>query len=111
MSEIVEFLLARIEEDGERHVHDYDCDRLNVYGYGARMGDCDCSATKQLQAECEAKRRIVELHGRAFVCATYAHHGEVDSCSYCIDAEDCPTLRLLASIHADHSDFREEWKP
>lgn len=53
---LTEFLLARIAEDEGRLVHDFDCDRFQVYDYGTRQGDCDCLATRRLLAECEAKR-------------------------------------------------------
>lgn len=70
-------------------------------------------------AECEAKRRIIELH----------HPSETEGfvvCSECGPTEDvkwrveqylgglgfpCKTLRLLAIPYADHPDFREEeWR-
>lgn len=65
-------------------------------------GSIEASPARVL-AECEAKRRIVEEHG-----------GGADPC----DAHDasfetipCDTLRALALPYADHSDFREEWRP
>ena len=30
--------------------HYYDCDRFQTYGYGARQGDCDCTATADFLA-------------------------------------------------------------
>jgi hypothetical protein len=76
-------------------------------------------------AECEAKRRIVELHshtssavevvgtlsgGEPFVDAY-----EVARCSACGTAprgnSACMTVRLLALPYADHPDYRAEWKP
>lgn len=50
-------------------------------------------------AECEAKRRIVELFPNA------AQNGDGwDEAGYSV-------LRDLAAVHADHPDHREEWRP
>ena len=57
-------------------------------------------------AECEAKRRIVEVHlsGEAWCdhCSGGEHRGNPDA---------CPTLRLLALPYADHPDYDETWRP
>lgn len=53
-------------------------------------------------AECEAMRRIVELHGGDY-------DGECSSPSH-LDGP-CRTLRALATPHADHPDYQPEWKP
>ncbi|MGZ4520698.1 MAG: DUF6221 family protein [Mycobacteriaceae bacterium] len=59
-------------------------------------------------AECEAKRRIVADHSDHYspddpaVCD--AHDGK-----YGVD--ECPTLRALAGIYANHPDYRVEWRP
>lgn len=108
MTPLTDFLLARITEDEDRLVHEYDCDRFNTYGYGTRLGDCDCAAQRHLLAECEAKRWIVrdatsQLAGR--------HIEGAQS-----DGDDGPwmadhVLRLLALPYADHPDYREAWKP
>ena len=72
-------------------------------------------------AECEAKRRIVEIHpdehGTCFACSD----GDDGGCS---DPEccgsgpipmfkdwPCPTLRWLALPYADHEQYRDEWRP
>lgn len=61
--------------------------------------------------ECEAKRRIVELHTRAtqdgHVCPST--RGEGTLWSFGGDPA-CDTLRLLALPYADHPDYRQEWK-
>ena len=102
MSTLTEFLLARIAEDETsamraRPLQDYE---------PSGMWGID-----RVLAECEAKRRIVTLHGDAHECSTFDHHGEVDNCTWCLDAEDCSTMLLLASVYADHPDHREEWRP
>lgn len=65
-------------------------------------------------AECEAKRRIVEDH---------TDSREPDYCPRCVKYRDqwegfivycphpCPTLAALASVYADHPDYRDEWRP
>lgn len=70
-------------------------------------------------AECEAKRRIVGEHvGRNFV--TVASFRAVDAgaaCSTCRSHDGdsvtwpCITVRALATVYADHPDYREEWRP
>jgi len=54
-------------------------------------------AAQRVLAECEAKRRIVEL----------GDSEDADSPPYWSAIED--VLRALASVHADHPEFREEW--
>lgn len=60
-----------------------------------------------------AKRQIVDEHGPheryQDECATC---GCPDSCG-CAGGVDfpCDTLRLLASVYADHPDYRAEWRP
>lgn len=64
--------------------------------------------------ECEAKRRIVELHTPAHECTEPGDgfagvFGSMDGSRLA----ECSTLRLLASVYADHPDYpecREEWK-
>jgi hypothetical protein len=51
-------------------------------------------------AECEAKRRIVEL----VLDRPIRDHGDCK-------CESCWTLRLVALPYADHPDYRAEWKP
>ena len=59
-------------------------------------------------AECDAKRRIVELHTGEHECSVYDHDGEIDHCQYVLG--DCSTLRLLALPYADRDGYREEWR-
>jgi hypothetical protein len=59
-------------------------------------------------AECEAKRRIVELH------SDHLHRqGDCETCDgggrYLVG--DCPTIRALALPYADHPDYQEGWRP
>jgi len=132
-----DFLLARIAEDeavarahGERHV--WMTPGMNWGGewsgtiYPAPLtGYAEPGMIvprSRVLAECEAKRRIVELHDytrwvdvngpTADVCTD----GEVD-----VDGEPiaqpgrpqhpCATLIALALPYGDHPDYRPEWRP
>ena len=77
-----EFLLARIAEDQARY------ELLPLDGFD----------NTQLLAECEAKRRIVAECAR-----------QISLVSIQQDLAD-EVLRNLASPHADHPDYREEWR-
>ena len=89
MSALAEFLLARIAED--EHTAEY--------------ADLDWPSHHML-AECEAKRRILELHGAGSHECPPSHQ-----CSLCLPAEDCTTVLLLAAVYANHPDYCEEWRP
>ena len=83
------FLLARIAED-ERdgwEVHIQGCPSVRDTPF-----PCECNYPARVLAECESKRRIVEM--------------AVDGYEY----NPNPTLRYLAAVHADHPDWREEWR-
>jgi hypothetical protein len=69
-------------------------------------------------AECEAKRRIVELHG---VCEADELDALIwaqgfDACRVCVSGGNvralypCPTLRVLALPYADRVDYQPEWR-
>ena len=116
---LAEFLLARIAED-EAVARD-EIARQEKWpapagaAYAVTMVDIITPA--RVLAECDAKRRIVELHGRR----------DDDTCAECGDGEPdtgpgdrgwfeaahwpCLTLQLLALPYADHPDFQEQWKP
>jgi hypothetical protein len=110
MSDITAFLLARIAEREQaarnRVVYNDTAgvtllshDRsVTLEGFTAQslrlsVGYPDA----ELLAECKAKRRIVERHSSC---------GDVSDG----DPSSCPDIRDLAAIHADHPDYREEWR-
>lgn len=70
-------------------------------------------------AEVAAKRGIVQLHAPVRNALTVSEGGgHYLACITCPHAEidvphvlECETLRLLALPHAEHPDYREEWKP
>lgn len=131
---LAEFLLSRIAED-EAAARDaaFDDDRwrqsetdpLRVrtklsHNTVARAEFDDHAAhitrwdPERVLAECEAKRRIIEIHydrgeGRGCGrCATAA--GGSDGFVWVEpDAWPCDTLRVLAAPYSDHPDYDPEW--
>lgn len=64
-------------------------------------------------AECEAKRRIVELHTGVHECVG-EKYGDPQACVYVSPGfmhEDDPTLRLLTLPYAGHPEYDERWRP
>jgi hypothetical protein len=57
-------------------------------------------------AECETHKEIVELHHKEFDPEDGIERCRLDAQPY-----PCATLYALAMLDADHSDYREEWKP
>ncbi len=88
---LVEFLLARIAEDEKFAVMDWPAGR-------AWSGSGLPPDPTRIVTECEAKRRIVQRY------SVPDPHDEPG-------CRDCDMLRLLALPHADHPDYREEWRP
>lgn len=112
---LTDFLLARIAED-EALAHGVVLDTgdgLLLVDEPVTIGGHQIVASaSRVLAECEAKRRIVDLHQAADV-----DYG-LESCFSC-GARDgwhdlpfpCPTLKALAAVYADHPDYRDEWRP
>ena len=108
--DITEFLLTRIAED-EREAN------VCLAQYRRAEGGSTPRWTRQL-AECEAKRAIIEEHGPQEVASL-----DRDSwgkpfivCRRCAIGDrqviaPCHTLKSLATVYADHPDYREEWRP
>jgi hypothetical protein len=85
---LTEFLLARIAEDEAEMA---EAVRLRHPGLTIRR------SPSRFEAECEAKRRILET------CETYEY--EVTN-AYGYD----DVLRALAAVYADHPDYDEAWR-
>jgi hypothetical protein len=114
---LTDFLLARIAED--------EAATVGKDMYGVALGpvesadgyaECSISAARVL-AECEAKRRIMDLH-QDYGCTaagTEGHEtcGEREWCYTCGEGSShpCDTLTALALPYRDHSDFRDFWLP
>jgi hypothetical protein len=58
---------------------------------------------RRVLAECDAKRRIAELH--------FPRSSNPNICNEDEDVLPCETQRLLALPYADHPDYRREWRP
>jgi hypothetical protein len=111
---ITEFLLARIAED----------EAVAGYGESARgddwalgwvydQGDAIEIRRSRVLAECEAHRRIVEEHTSDWIgCERCVLGVTVEWGDPEVDYYDgpCLTMRALASVYADHPDYREEWR-
>lgn len=133
---ITDFLLARIAEDeasSARRIKPEYRDRVSVrFVGGDRQVILDrrevddpavwiavtepVAPSARVLGRVRGKRRIVELHRAEPIsrtaCTTTPHR--CVECGYTLDglatAHPCPTLRVLASVYADHPDFREEWR-
>lgn len=137
VSDLTDFLLARIAEDeaaaracepeserhpyGDRTIPATPFDRLGPEIEGYLGGSLGAHAARwhpaRVLAECEAKRRIIDL---AFVHMQFVD-GEL-GCSHSADqirngrcadidpAEDS-LLRTLALPYESHPDYRSEWRP
>lgn len=126
MQTLTDFLLARIEEDEAAarlvlryqvlHEEGWSTDKARGFG---RQGYVD---QVRAMAECEAKRRIVELHRPRVVelwdrcghpgCEEYHGLRPPPACQECgvSSMPGCETLFALASVYADHPDYRK-WRP
>lgn len=69
-------------------------------------------------AECEAKRRIMELHAGDQPWDVHACPGRgpdddewvvYEAGQRVVEVYPCPTLRALAAVHADHPDYDPAW--
>lgn len=101
---IVEFLTARLDED------EAEVDLGDFVG-----SDIGARAAERIDADIAVKRAILGLHQPesesddrpvCITCATQVVAGDLEG-----DPYPCPTVRRLASIYADHPDYRSEWKP
>lgn len=100
MSALTAFLLARIAEDETVAREGAACDDDDHAGiWSGDIGWDDLPVmtihSARVLAECDAKRRIVNLD-------------EMDGGA---DDGHVHALRCLATIYADHPDYREEWRP
>jgi hypothetical protein len=117
-----EFLLARIAEDEAvaRSAPDRDpryADSSMAYlawdVANEPTGEIALSKTRVL-AECEAKRRIVEMQqGAAKATIDLAPTDEpiADAIAGSMLVTATAVLKLLALPYADHPDYLEEWRP
>ena len=105
---IDEFIMARVAEDERAAEHGRRHNDVGTYAndnYGCLLVD-----PARVLAECEAKRRVVELHQQEpryveVQTMSEAEPREVYAGTY------IPTeLRLIAAVYADHPDFDPAWR-
>jgi hypothetical protein len=120
VSDLAEFLLARIAEDEK-----WARARLTEGPEWMDPAKSYGGLPARVLAECEAKRRIVtQVHHKASSGprSQYLSEWQKDACEGCgwggsnddywvEHINDCPTLRLLAFPYADHPDYDEAWRP
>lgn len=101
MSDLTDFLLARIAEDEAAASKAGSFTPWTATFQNDNYGHLTVQPDRVL-GECEAKRRIVEMEPDCafdrFQRVAWDYHHET-------------TLRFLALPYADHPDYREEWKP
>lgn len=98
--DVTEFLLARLAED--------EAALSEAEAPGTTGGAAD--RTRRRRAELRAVRAVIELHRGA--ADIWGFHGCL-TCGNVADTTDgypCPTVRALAAVHADHPDYRAEWR-
>jgi hypothetical protein len=102
MSELIEFLRARLDDDQEAVNWDEHPDP-STGTFLTFIGDGEIStSTRRVAAEIDAKRRIIDLHS-----GDNDEPCQTGNWVY----EPCPTLRLLTLPYADHPDYQPEWRP
>lgn len=108
MSDLAEFLLARIAEDEDearerREIADRHWAEIRAAGATPAFVVFRTDEPEFTLATCAAHRRIVELHGSGDAWC--------DHCSGYSDepSDTCPTIRALASVYVDHPDYQPEW--
>lgn len=113
--ELATWLLAQIDEDEQaaemaRRWRGRDTWRNDIDGspedtHIARHGPA------RVLAECETKRRVVELHSIDHPCLRNGTETYMFRTPASEIPDPCDTLRLLALPYADRDGYREEWKP
>lgn len=92
MSDLTDFLLARIAED-EAAVRPYADGDSKSRGWVAARVLADSAAKRRIVDDLSTEVREAEEHGDRHDAACAMHY-----------------LRLLALPYADHPDYREEWR-
>ena len=107
MTDVASWFLDQVAAD-ERDadvVHLSSCSRFAPYD---EFSSCDCGYPERIKADCEAKRRIIELHRPDYL------FDETQYCSSCGDVPQvsypCDTLLLFALPYADRPGYQEDWR-
>lgn len=131
MTDLVKFLTARLDEDEavandvrpDEYLSTRDNSELTTLGFDTQPYRTVAITSGRVLAEVEAKRRILAIHQR-----NTENGGDLDpDCTKCMswetgvdpydelvtDAEydswPCDTVKALASVYANHPDYRPEW--
>ena len=122
MPNLTEFLLARIAEDEAAAHHARGLLGMDAQWHtaehlrerGLTIADArhvERWSSARVLAECEAKRRIVELHDCVHECIGDGNLTADPNLQDGAYGGPCDTLLLLALPYADHPDYRDEWRP
>ena len=110
VSDLVEYLLARIAEDDV--VAFSAAQEEELFGSLAQYAEGDDDPRlahaarwrpERVRTEAVTRKQIVQMHGEP-------QHGCTDVSSP-QEPAPCPTLRLLALPYAGYPGFRDEWRP
>jgi len=119
---LTEFLLARITEDEFAGTHfeqmPAQWTTLTVYPHDGEPIPVKAAmfASTRILAECEAKRRIVDMaigvedHRSAAESLEYGNDLHAIPVAQAVDETMIDVLQYLAAPYADHPDYREEWR-
>lgn len=119
MITITEFLLARINEEeaavpyrpaptlGDDVLAQFD---EAQHGYRPLKPGVLTVTSARVLAECESKQRIIEEHQMWKPSGYRFTDGrQIDVCTVDEQHWPCRTMKALASVYAEHPDFRSEW--
>lgn len=139
MSEIVEFLRARLSEDEQAARSAATLDGCDWTPFGLGADDFDrvegASVTAVGYDMADASARHIARHDPARVLREVEakrsivddHMDDEGQCQRCLDSDGiweedgkviaytqpypCQTVRALAAAYSDHPDYREDWRP
>ncbi len=101
MSDLVAFLIARLDEDeaAANEVHlARKCGCIDHDGeFSADPVYCSCEGPALVLREVEAKRKILDIHDM--------RHDPCDAHDASLRSIPCDTLFALASVYSDHPDY------
>lgn len=95
---IVEFLTARYDDDEAS-----ECQQVHIE-FGPGFEQTNHRGNPRKLADIAAKRKIVYFHDGPHECS-----GPEDNCMWVLDADECPTVRVLASVYSDHPEHNPKW--
>lgn len=114
MDDLITFLRARLDED-ERAVEGTWTPPSSTPSHelATMQGSTVMMRPARMLREVEAKRRIVEQWAthEALDRETFEAEGEHARSLVSLRAAYWDACRDLASVYADHPDYREEWRP